>query len=414
MRSTAASEALAQLGQCAITGLQKGFPEVIALNFIPAIKQIHSVCLANQAGSPYNRHLASDSIRQVLQVWWTASETRRALGGRSAPHQQFIEFLREVAPLNFVCFKHPDVGGSDFISELSIKDARDKATLQDIALLILWRTNKDSWELSSSVEDLVKMVELLGQLIIAATKGGVWNAGYLCAALYEIGYVCLHKLPADYRGEELGTKEVNPLRGRSGKLPERTLTEALYSVWTNVVKLSEFSARQDEEWHQSLIGLLGVGLLKYQDQPTLWLKAYLEKGIITYKEAVKAMTEDPHSVEDPWAYLQLMGAWCGHFLANDVLESEILQLVAERRGLRRGHDFGGGRSRYVWFGYPAGELGGDFFLPLLRNLRPPGYLSHEDWGKFQSMQGRLMNDSVLMPFYHRLRSALGADDQTGP
>jgi hypothetical protein len=403
-RSTASSEALAQLGSCAIAGIRKEFPEVIAFNFIPALAQIHSVCLAHQSDS-YHRYLATYSIQQVLRVWWASSQIPRRLVGISDPHQQIVKFIRGVAPSSFATFKHVNVGGSDFISELSIKDAADKATVQDIAIVILLRTNNEPGQLDYSVRDLVTMLELLGQLIIESTKAGVWNCEYLCAALYEIGYLLLYKLPAAYGGGE--AKEGDPSRMRLRKAPDRTLIEALYSVWTNVIKASPFSMCQGNEWHQSMIALLGLGMFKYQDRPTPWFKTQLEEAALAYKEAAKTISGQCHSIEDPWAYLQLVGAWCAHFLANDVLGSAIIQLLSERGRLGRRGD--GGRGRHTWLGYPSVSFGNDFFLPWLRNLQPTGYLIPEDWKGFQAIQEQLMESSVLMAFSDRMRPSAGAE-----
>jgi hypothetical protein len=389
-----------------MTALNRGFPEVIALNFVPAIHDIHATCLARST-DPYHRALANEAVQETLQVWWAASKSRARVGGAYDPHQQLIDLVRAMAASHFAAFKHPDVAGNDIISELATKASLDKPTLQDIFVMILWRENAEKWQRNLSMDDLAKLTNLIGELSILSKKSGVWNAEGLCAALYEIGYLSLFKLPADYRSVSSEAPEL-PWAVRPSKSPECLVVESLFTVWAAVARTAG-SENRGLEWHQSLVGLLGLGMLRYEDQPVPWLKSSLENAISAYTNAVSSSPDHIECIEDPWSYLQLVGAWCAHFLSNNDLASEIVSLIAERRGIVRARR-ASGRGRYTWLGYPAMTgMDEDFYLPWLRNLQPTHYLNSEDWSRFQDMQRRLMNNRVLMPFYEDLRRAVGED-----
>ena len=61
---------------------------------------------------------------------------------------------------------------------------------------------------------------------------------------------------------------------------------------------------------------------------------------------------------------------------------------------------GSSHGRYGTYGYPEASLHSDFFLPWLRNLQPQEYLTKHEWDTFRLWQEALMNEEVLMPFYH--------------
>jgi hypothetical protein len=402
MRSTAPSEAIQQIQNIAIVAYQKGYSDVIAVSYIPAIKKIHNYCLL--VPDVYRIFLASYCLQKTIKVWAFSAITLRGSGGIFDINEQLGEAILELAKNQFSVEKIPSFTFSDVTTILSSKIKQDDLIIQDIFVITLYRQFSEQWEQRVTIEDLARIISIVAGLAKEAVYQKISNPSHYIEVLYELGYFILRGLPDQYipiknKIEEEVSDDDDFFR-EIRKPWQDVMEEKLFEAWYNLFPL--FFKTEEHvglDWQQPFFAILGIGMVVYEERKTEFIKELLLKCAMQYYQLIlqENVDQDKRVYEDAWNYLQLLGAWLKYFLEEDNLAKQIAKLVGAGRPFRDGFYAGSG-GKYGHLGYPS-IMHGDFFLPWLRNLQPQGYLTEEDWEKFRSWQNKLMCDDVLMPFY---------------
>lgn len=337
-RTTAASEAIIQLGRITTEALRVGYPGAVRFSYLPNVQQIHRSCLLSP--DAYRLSLAGECLAQTLRLWRIVLASETKIHGKVEISSDMIETIFGMAREQFKIEKLPSWTFKDVGVTLTSKLAQDQYHLQDIFVAILYQELKKQWEQRAVVDVLGKMIDLTANLATHAIKEEVANADNYSEALYEMAYFILRGLPTQYQPMQ----SERPMPEGFPREPEPTWQEVLdrklFDVWKQL--FSVFHAADVHvglEWRHHFFGIVGLGMVIYKEQGREWLREILTDCVRSYLKLIreKRGATDHRLADDDWDYLQLVGAWTVGFLKDEVLGQEIATEAASGRPFRFEH-----------------------------------------------------------------------------
>jgi hypothetical protein len=397
MRSTAASEAINQLAQIALFAFQKGYGDVVFVGYLPKIREMHGICIAKP--DPYHLTLAGDCIMKTMGLWSLVTRKYGQWSCRENLNEQIANVILQMAVIQLVVEKLPSYSFHDSTNALTVKIELDRFIIQDIFFITISRDFSEWWEERETINDLKRIIQLVSALTVAAVTSKTTGTRHYTEALYEISYVVLRGLPERYKKVEKEAENAEDAKfHRQIPSVQEILEEEIFNIWSRLFHI--FFRAEDHlglDWERDFFGIIGIGMVCYEDHKRDSLKTSLIRLISEYRDLCRKENANRERGIPEWAwdYLQLLGAWTFGFLHEEDLARAIAKEVAEGRPFHYSIGILGSSSLY---GYPEARLHSEF-LPWLRNLQPQKYITEQEWDTFRLWQEMLMKKEVLMQYY---------------
>ena len=403
MRSTAANETINQLARIALFAFRREYGGVVFVGYLPKIREIHSICIART--DAYHLMLGGDCIAKTMGVWSVVTKKYGQWACKENLNEQMVNTIFGMAITQFAVEKLPSFNFKDATTVLTTKVDRDRSIIQDTFFITVFRSFSKWWEEKEIVNDLRQIINLVVNLAGGAVENKIAGIDSYTEALYEISYVVLRGLPEQYKKLETKNAEDDAEFSRPIPSAQETLEKELFDAWSRMFPVFfKSESHLGLDWKQHFFGIIGIGMVRYRDQKRDSLKSALIRLIQEYLDlCLKENRTRDHGIREwGWDYLQLTGAWTLYFLKEEGLARAVAKEVAQGRPFHYSTMgiMGSSHGRYGTYGYPEASLHSDFFLPWLRNLQPQEYLTKHEWDTFRLWQEALMNEEVLMPFYH--------------
>lgn len=410
MRSTAASEAINQLARIAMFGFRSGYGDVVFVGYLPKIKEIHSICIARP--DVYHLMLGGDCITKTMGLWAMITIKYGQWSCKENLNEQIADAILQMAVAQFVVEKLPSFNFHDPTIVLTTKINRDCSTIQDIFFITLSRSFSEWWEVRETIDDLRRIIQLVAALATAAVANKIASAKSYVEAFYEISYFVLRGLPGQYIEMEEAKNVENEEFHRPMPSAQEILEEEVFRVWSQLFPVF-FKAENHLglNWQQDFFGIIGIGIVRYEDQRRDSLRSGLIRLIQGYLDlCLQENANRDHGIREwGWDYLQLVGAWTHYFLKDETLSKTIASEIAHGRPFHYSEMafIISSRGRYGTYGYPGLSLHSDFYLPWLRNLLPKEHLSDQECKTFELWQEMLMKKEVLIQYYKIVEETRG-------
>jgi len=313
MRSTAASEAIAQVRKVSLHASATGDSDTIAYGVIPLLKQMHSVSL-NQPDS-YHISLAGQCIESLIDIWWSTLKSGSPNLNQFQINSEIRKSLYEMAMLDFRTEKEFSLQFMDVASVISLRTSARRIIFADIfmEIAVVNVNSEDRKKRIEKSDGLEGLIELLQMISSDAIESGSQDVLKLLHSFYEIGYLTLFLVSEI--DEEIGVY----------------IQTIAYGNWEELVSaLFESKTVLVHEWEHPMFSLFGLGVYRYTKTKNQELRERLISCCEIYLRLMKdALTGKKVVSRNSWSYLQLIGCWCDRYLDDIAVSSAIIIFISQ-------------------------------------------------------------------------------------
>jgi len=403
MRSTAASEVIHQLQRIALIAYQLEYGDIVFGGYTLPISEIHKTCIL--VPDAYHLTLAGSCIQKTVNIWGFVAQKHGQWAGVYDLNKELADAIFKMATSQLKIDKLPMFNFKDASNVLTTKLEESEVILQDIFFVTMSRLFTEHWEQRCAIEDLERIIKLLVNLTRFGVEQKVSGTGGFVSALYEIGYFVLRGLPPQFAPINRSNIDKSILPEREDLPSQQIIEGILFNAWSELFPiLLKRDTYLGLEGHQSFFAIVGLGMVVFEEGGDETLKRKLIEIVREFFDwCINQQANSGRVLRRKWwDYLQLFGAWCFYFLQTNDLAKAIAAAVGKGRPFHYsmgGAVLGSSHGRFGSYGYPAGSLHSDFFLPWLRNLQSQRYLNEADWQKFEFWQEKLMNEEMLLSYF---------------